>query len=123
MMIAERRQFPRLEGNIPLKICGDDFDIVTETKNLSRNGAYCQVKKYLKPMTKLKICLMLPLKRESKIVTKKICCDGVIVRSEHIPLQDIFNVAIFFNDIPSRDSDAISEFISSRLSVNPTPHL
>lgn len=111
----ERRRHPRLEKNIPLKLCCGDFDIVTETQNLSRTGAYCRVNKFVEPMTKLKICLLLPLKRNNRTVTKKVNCQGIIVRTESVPGQDFFNMAIFFNDIQTRDADTIAEFVDMTL--------
>ena len=65
----DRREHPRLLKNIPLKISGTDFDIVSETKNLSRSGAYCRVSKYLEPMTKLKIHLLHRLPTKNKNAT------------------------------------------------------
>ncbi len=111
----ERRRHPRLEGNIPLKICSDEFDLVTETQNLSCSGAYCRVNKYLEPMSKLKIHLLLPIKKYNKVTTKKISCQGVIVRSESVPGEPYFNVAIFFNDIQQRDVDSLNAYILSVL--------
>jgi len=34
--VKERRKDPRLDNNIPVKICQEDGDLVTETKNISR---------------------------------------------------------------------------------------
>lgn len=111
----ERRQALRIAGNIPLKISSDDFDVVTETRNLSCSGAYCRVNQYVEPMTKLKVQLLLPFKRKDKVVTKKVSCGGVIVRTEAVSNQSLYNVAIFFNDISSRDSGYIAEYISAFL--------
>ena len=111
----DRRKYPRRQGNIPVKIYSDDFDVVTETKNLSRSGVYCQVDKYIEPMTKLNIHLLLSSKKDGKPQTKKISCQGVIVRTESVPGTDIFNVAIYFNDIKSRDAESIADFIETTL--------
>jgi len=111
MMTTERRQHPRIDGSIPLKISSGDFDIVTETQNLSRTGVYCRVIQYVEPMTKLKIHLLLPFRRNEKITTKKVSCSGVIVRTEAIPGEDSFNVAIYFNDIQDRCADSIAEYV------------
>ncbi len=111
-MANERRQSPRVEQNIPVKISHDDFDIVTETKNLSRSGVYCRVKQYIEPMTKIRINLLLPFKRNERVVTKKVSCQGVVVRAESIPQSDEFNIAIYFNEIQKRDTDYIIEYIS-----------
>ncbi len=80
----ERREHPRLTSNIPVKLFCGDRDTVTETKNVSRTGAYCQVNKYIEPMTKLKVCLLLPFKRNGKVITKKVLCAGVVVRAESV---------------------------------------
>jgi len=112
---SERRQHPRLESNIPVKIRCDEFDLVTETKNISRSGVYCRVNKYIEPMTKLKIQLLLPFKNGAKTVTKKVSCYGVIVRTEAVPDGDAFNVAIYFNDMAARDTECLTEFVNSML--------
>ncbi len=111
-MMTERRQHPRIDGSIPLKISSGDFDIVTETQNLSRNGAFCRVSQYIEPMTKLKIHLLLPFRRNDKVTTKKVSCSGVIVRTEAIEGEESFNVAIFFNDIQDRCADSIAEYVA-----------
>lgn len=115
----ERRLHPRIQQNVPVKISSDEFDLVTETRNLSRSGAYCRVNKYIEPMTKLKIHLLLPFKRNKKVVTKKVSCSGIIVRTESIPGNDSFNVAIFFNDIQTRDADCVAEYVSSMIDDHP----
>jgi len=115
MVIPERRKHPRLEGNIPVKICSDDCDLVTETANLSRSGSYCKVDKYIEPMTKLKIHLLIPLKKGQKIITKKVSCDGVVVRTESVPGQPYYNVAIYFNDITGKDADYITDYVKTAL--------
>lgn len=113
---SERRQHPRIDKNVPLKISTADIDLVTETKNLSRTGVYCRVNKYIEPMTKLKIHLLLPVKKGNKTTTKKITCHGVIVRSEAVSKDNSeYSVAIYFNDIPSRDADSITEYIDKFL--------
>ncbi len=110
----DRRKFQRLNKNLPLKISLDDFDIVTETQNLSCAGAYCQINHFLEPLTKLKIILLLPFKKKNGIVSKKISCQGVVVRTEAIAQKnDCHNIAIYFNDIQKKDFNKISDYISS----------
>jgi hypothetical protein len=109
----DRRKHPRLVSTIPLKICSDDVDLVTEARNISCSGTYCEVNRYIEPMTKLKIHLLLTMRRNGRASTKKISCQGVVVRSESLPGQESYNVAIFFNDINLRDMTILKEFISS----------
>lgn len=111
----ERRQHPRVGNNIPVKICSPEADLVTETKNISCSGTYCRVSKYLEPMTKIKITLLLPVKKESKMLTKKVSCTGVIVRMENIPDSEEFFAAVFFSDIHPKDSRILAEFVNGVL--------
>ena len=112
----ERRRHFRLKHTVPVKISSHDVDIVTETVDLSCSGAFCRINKYIAPMTKLKVHLLLPVRKHNKIVTKRIHCDGVVVRAESASDGDHFYTAIFFNDIAPRDSQAINDFVESVLS-------
>ena len=111
----ERRKDLRLANNVPLKIFHDDGDIVTQTANISRSGAYCRVEKFIEPMTKLKINLLLPVKKNGKNSSKRITCQGAVVRSEKIFTENAYNIAIFFNDITQRDSESIADYINNSL--------
>ncbi|MEW5895243.1 MAG: PilZ domain-containing protein [Candidatus Omnitrophota bacterium] len=111
----ERRRHPRVKGNVPVKICGEEFDAVTEAKNLSRSGVLCKVDKYIDPMTKLKIQLLLSYKKNGKILTKKISCEGVIVRVEPAEDKENYNTAIYFNDIADKDANAIADYVHSMM--------
>lgn len=116
---AERRRSPRAETNILINISGGEFDLVTESKNLSASGAYCTVDQYLEPMTKLKIRLLLPFKKDDKIVTKKISCSGVVVRTQAQKDGRSFDTAIYFNDIDEKSRNTIAEYVFTLLSSKP----
>jgi hypothetical protein len=113
----EKRRYPRIENNIPLKLSTADVDVVTETKNISCSGAYCRVNKFLEPMTKMDITLLIPFKKAGKATTKKVICGGVVVRTENIPEGDGFNTAIFFNDIHPRDSRFLADYVQNMITV------
>ena len=66
-------------------------------------------------MTKLKIYLLLPMRKNNKVATKKIVCQGVVVRAQAVLSGDYFDTAIFFNDITPRDIQVISDFIHAEL--------
>jgi hypothetical protein len=114
---VEKRRYPRVENNIPLKISTGDVDLVTETRNISCSGAYCWVNKFLEPMTKMAVTLLIPFKKAGKATTKKITCGGVVVRTENIPDGDGFNTAIFFNDIHPRDTRFLADYVQNVLIV------
>ena len=114
----EKRRHLRVDYKIPVKISSDHGDILTETKNLSCSGAFCRVDQHLEPMTKLKIHLLLPMRKSNKVTTKKITCQGVVVRSQAASGQDYYDTAIFFSDIASKDSRTIHDFIESMMENN-----
>lgn len=111
---SEKRKFPRASGNIPVKICQGDGDIVTETVNISRAGAYCKIDRYIEPMTKLKVSFLLPGLKGSGNIGKKISCEGVVVRVQEIYQQKAYNLAIFFNDLNQRDAESISDYVNAQ---------
>ena len=112
--VQEKRAHPRIAKDVPLKLKLDDYDIVTKTQNISCSGAYCTVDKYLEPLTKLRILLLLPCYKDKKIITKKIECEGIVVRSEG-PFSDPpqYNVAIFFHEISKAEIKKIAECVDS----------
>ena len=69
----------------------------------------------LEPMTKLRIHLLLPLMKRDKMTTKKITCQGIVVRTQASAGEDYYATAIFFNDIAPQDSRAINEFVERML--------
>ena len=115
----EKRRHPRIEKNLPIKIKNGDFDIVAETENISCAGAYCQVDRYLAPLTKIKTRLLVPSKTKEKHMT--IDCEGVVVRVEknEIELEERYNIAIYFENIHKADLKKINQFIKDR---NATDH-
>ena len=108
----ERRKGQRALAHIPVRIAQEDGDIVTETLNISRSGAYCQVNKRVELMTKLKIQILLPSRKNQKR-SKTIHCQGVVVRVEPAAHNGCFDVAIFFNEIAQRDAESINDYVGS----------
>ena len=111
----EKRRHLRLELKIPVKMSSDHGDILTETKNLSCSGAFCRVSQRLDPMTKIKVHLLLPLRKNDKIRPKKITCQGVVVRVQAVAGEEYYDTAIFFSDIAPKDSRSINEFVESMI--------
>lgn len=118
----ERRRHPRILKRLPIKVRADLFDLSAETTNISSSGVYCQLGKYIEPMTKVNIVMLISLKQKNdKVVTKKIKCEGVVVRVEKSQANDArFNVAVFFSGITKANTSIISRYIESHQSENPT---
>ncbi|MDP1853743.1 MAG: PilZ domain-containing protein [Candidatus Omnitrophota bacterium] len=113
----ERRRSIRVESILPLRLKTPDFDIVTSTRNISSVGAYCQTDKYVAPMTKLDITLILNhgYAQGSNVTGTKVKCRGVVVRTEQN--ENKYNLAVFFNDISESEKEKINKFIKSLLSL------
>ena len=112
---SEKRRSPRIDRSIPVKISSPAADLVTETRNISASGAYCRVSDYIEPMTRVSLTFLLPVKTGGKVSSRKIQCGGVVVRTENIPFENGFNVAIFFNDVRPQDSKALVEMVHASL--------
>jgi len=113
--MQERRKYQRIEGTLPLKLSDPEFDVVTETKNISGSGVYCSVNTPLEPMTKVKIVILLPLKAKGRKSVKKITCGGVVVRKEYVKNngKHLYYVGIYFNDIKEADRKQLVAYIDS----------
>lgn len=116
-MVADRRQHPRLSLNLPIKISDPEFDIVTETKNISAAGAYCSVNKKIPEMTKLKVILLVPVKKNKRKLLKKISCEGVVVRNEYVKTNGThtYHIGILFNEIKQADRKTLALYVNSVL--------
>ncbi len=118
--MEERRKYPRLSKNLPLKIQQSpdkDFDIATETKNISANGAYCAVSCPIEPMTKLQLTLLVSLHGPKMKKIRKITCQGIVVRKERNPNDKKYpyQIGIFFNAIDSLDKKFLQSYVNSSL--------
>ena len=107
---SEKRRYSRLVKDLPIKIRAQDFDIITQTKNVSAIGAYCQINKYIAPMTKLNIVLLLPAPQKKAV---KIQCEGVVARINEAKegANPTYNIAVFFNRISKNDVNRIDKYI------------
>lgn len=108
--LSERRLHPRIKRKLPIKVAANGYDFATSTENLSCVGAYCHIKKYIPPFTKVMVKLTLPLKDKSCTVQ----CHGVLVRTEDEE-KGGFNIAIFFNEIKENQKKIISRYVNQFL--------
>jgi len=108
---AERRIHPRLNQELPFKVSANGYSFETNTKNISCVGAYCKIKKYIPPFTRVKIKLSFPVKNRLGKNEYTMDCDGVIVRTED-EAKGGFNIAIFFNTIKDVQRKKISQYIN-----------
>lgn len=115
MSRPERRRAPRVSAQIPLVISHEAGTLEAKTENLSAAGAYCTLKRYVAPMTKLQIRLELP--GASKPAT--VNCQGVVVRV-HPPAptpKATYQVAIFFHELSDHGRSVLARYIQDRLPI------
>lgn len=108
---AERRIHPRLNQELPFKVAANGFNFSTSTQNISCAGAYCKIKKYIPPFTRVKVKLIFPMKSRMGKSEYSMDCEGVIVRTED-EKKGGFNIAIFFNAIKDEQRKNISRYIN-----------
>jgi len=111
---AERRQYPRIEQRLPIKLAVNGYDFITSTHNVSCVGAYCHVTKYMPPFTKVVVKLTLPIITDNGNKNYNVECKGVVVRAED-ESGGGFNIAVFFNEINTEEKKKISEYIKQFL--------
>ena len=112
--MKEKRQCPRVEKILPIKLSVSDFDVLTETTNISTSGAYFPVGKPLELMTKLNVVLLVPIKKSRNKTIKKISCTGIVVRCE-IAGENIkypYRTAMYFSDLSDRDRKILRIFVN-----------
>ncbi|MBN1793781.1 MAG: PilZ domain-containing protein [Candidatus Omnitrophica bacterium] len=120
---TERRKHRRVEHALSLKLRSEsNDDIFSQTKNISCSGANCEVSAELPLMTKLAITLLVPAqsKNKEKCTTKKINCEGVVVRSEscYLPnnnelVEERYSIAIFFTEMSKSDRKCLAAYVDS----------
>lgn len=110
-MTREQRVHRRVAKELPLKvkIPVQSSDVVIQTQNLSCNGALCTCDRFIAPMTKVNVTMLLP--PHGKHAAKKVCCSGVVVRIKEDKVTGLFNIGLFFNDIKEKERHKIEDFI------------
>jgi len=111
--MEDRRRHPRIVTSLPLKLTDNEYDILTETKNISTSGVYCSVDKPIEPMTKLRIIILVPQKTSGQKTVKKINCQGIVVRKEYVKTNGhhAYHIGIFFNDLNERDRKTLANHL------------
>ena len=114
--MIDRRSAPRVNKRLAVRFGHADGSLIARTKNISASGAYCELRRYLPPMTKLQVRLDLPLKpRKVQLI-----CEGVIVRVEPpkpSPRRRVYHIAIFFHDLSDRNRSLLAGYIKDHLAT------
>lgn len=113
----DRRRHIRIHNRLPFKLSDNLSVIATQTINISVSGAYCEIDRYIAPMTKVNITLLVPLRLKSnKISSKTLRLEGVVVRTEKSDNSEgRFSIAVFFTQTKESDLKNIRLYIESQL--------
>lgn len=118
--MTERRRAQRVDANLAIRITGGPDASQGETLNISMNGVYFKSSRFIEPMTKVQLELMIPDPSVEKGEDISITCDGVIVRVEperEDPSVSIYNTAVFFTYLPEATQKLITKYIQRRIST------
>lgn len=113
---VERRRYPRVKSEIPLKIKYDNYDAIGKTCDISCIGAYCTVNKYIPLFSKISIVLLLPLRNPERTNVCSVRCKGAVVRVKKNP-QSVteYNIAIYFNELSLPGKTKLSQYVQQQL--------
>jgi hypothetical protein len=109
---ADRRQYPRVDNQLPMRISANGYDFQTNTHNISAMGAYCHIEKYIPPFTRLGLHICLPIKEHNGAKELTVECSGVVVRTEDDASTGGFNIAIYFDRIRENSKNKIALYLS-----------
>jgi len=123
----ERRRAERVNKRISLKITSDEFDLFSETKNISTNGIYCESVRFIPLMSKVNVMLFVPAPGEHGTKHKQIMCQGTVVRTEVVREKSSlskYNIAVFFNTIDRHARDILADYLKNNHATDcsSTPH-
>ncbi|MCX5801205.1 MAG: PilZ domain-containing protein [Candidatus Eisenbacteria bacterium] len=115
----ERRKSHRVEARVPLQLeereqeVGGDI-IPAESANLSEGGVYCEVEKYLPPLTRVSLTLLLPAFGEKHSKAQQIKAEAVVVRN--IPVKTgrkviKYRIACAFTTISDEQREVVRDYI------------
>ncbi|MBI4436929.1 MAG: PilZ domain-containing protein [Candidatus Omnitrophica bacterium] len=117
--MVEQRGSPRIEKALSMTLRGDAFRLVTETKNISITGAYCQVSQPIPTFAKVSITLSVPVMGQERKAPQEIRCEGVVVRSEKTVREngnpEKYFVAIYFTRLNVQDREILNQYVTYHL--------
>jgi hypothetical protein len=118
---SERRRAPRAPVNVEMELGGDgagaEGALATESLNLSAEGVYCTTPRYIAPLTRLELTLLIPNDGDDPRGGKRVVrCEAVAVRS--YPEREstscrAYELACYFTSMEEDDRRALREFLAA----------
>ncbi|OQY29219.1 MAG: hypothetical protein B6244_04300 [Candidatus Cloacimonetes bacterium 4572_55] len=121
--MREKRKYKRIYADVVVRIAEGDLSspthINTQTLNISSGGAYCPVSRYIPPLIRVQLTLLLPFHNQlHQTETEFITCQGIVVRTEpeqESPDVEEYRIGILFSNLDESDRRKIHRFIMEKL--------
>ncbi len=107
--MKERRKFPRAKCDFIIEIESQKANITAHAVNISASGMYLESNREIPLFRQIAVGIKLPG------IEELIECIGVVVRSEKDSVKDIYQIAIFFQDIEPEDKEKLTEYVERTL--------
>ncbi len=114
---TEARLTMRLESRLSEEAAAGQ--IVTESQNISASGVYCHSARYLPPLSRVALTIVLPGLGPLRGRVEMVKCEGVVVRCEQLstgPRRGAhpFELACAFTDLDEERRRLLEEFVTRR---------
>ena len=116
----ERRRRPRADARLSMRLegaaDGQAARIVTESQNISASGVYCMSSRYLAPLSKVALTIVLPKVPGGRAAQELIKCEGIVVRCEPMGRKSerSWELACMFSALDERRRSMLDEFVAWR---------
>ncbi|TFG90020.1 MAG: PilZ domain-containing protein [Candidatus Atribacteria bacterium] len=118
MSVKDRRKAQRVDINLPVVIEGSEGEVSGRALNISTNGVYFELPRYMELMTKLRMGLSIPQSDDPDGDEGIVSFDGVVVRVEpekEEPGVKSYRIAVFFTHLPENSCEILNTYISKML--------
>src|SRR5260221_5941519 len=119
---VERRRAPRADAKLSMRVEGARDEIarsqlVTESQNISASGVYCLSDRFLAPLSKINLTLVLPRFGGRRGANELVKCEGIVVRCEprqNSGVEKHWELACMFSGLDSTRRELLTDFVTWR---------
>jgi hypothetical protein len=118
---SERRGRPRADARLSMRLEGAPVDgtdphLVTESQNISSSGVYCTSSRFLAPLSKIALTIVLPRSGGGASGQELIKCEGIVVRCQPVPKKGerLFELACMFSGLDEKRRGMLEDFVTLR---------
>lgn len=121
-MVNDKRVHPRYKTKFPIKISEPDLGSVsTATINISVGGAYCTVPKFIVPMTKMMLKMVVPRhQKNGKLKEEVVRCEAVVIHvkpEKEDKAVDNYEIGLLFINLKEKDKNKIELYVKQHLDM------